>query len=751
MLEARSVALVGASARLGSFGFRMVSEVARSKAPLELHLVNPRYDAVLGHRCLPSLDDVPGPVDLVLLGVRDSAVEAELERAARRGDRSAVIFGSAHEQGDVAGPPLRERLATIARAADMALCGGGCMGFVNVVYGLRAIGYVEPEPLPEGPVALVTHSGSAFSALLRSQRRIGFTLAVSAGQELVTTTASYLDYALDLPGTQIVALLLETLREPDAFRAVLRRAAEREIPVIALTVGGSPTGRAMVAAHSGALAGEDGAWEALFDAYGVVRVRDLDEMADTLELFAAGRRAPLTAPGAGIASVHDSGAERALVVDVAEALGVPFAPISGATHDRLAELLEPGLEPANPLDAWGTGADSHRVFVGSMLALAADPSVAAVAFGVDLVPEFDSDDDTLLAVTEAARGTAKPLAVLSNLHSAIDPVAAARIRAAGIPVLEGTRTGLLALGHLLEWRDALSMGLPDPAAFDAERRNRWLKRLASGPLSGADAFALLSDYGIGTVPAIAVDHRGAAIEAAESLGYPVVVKTDEPSIAHKSDVGGVVLDLTSAEEVADAFDGLARRLGKRALVAAMAPSGVELALGLVRDPQLGPLVVVAAGGVLVELLADRVVGLPPVDRDRARRLVDRLGARPLLEGVRGRPAGRPRGRRRRRGRRFDPGRGAERRAGRPRRKPAWLRAFRRGRARRPHHRTTARLEYAHSPRRADRPRSAPCTSCQKRTSRSRPAREPHRRGHSLRGAGRDEPRRAPARAQGQAP
>ena len=209
------------------------------------------------------------------------------------------------------------------------------MGFVNLEYGLRAIGYLEPDPLPRGPVAFISHSGSAFSALLRSQRRLGFTLAVSSGQELVTSAASYLDYALDLPGTGIVALLLETLREPEAFRAALARAAEREIPVVALTVGGSPTGRAMVAAHSGALAGDDGAWEALFDAYGVLRVRDLDEMTDTLELFAAGRRAPPTSGGGGIATVHDSGAERALVVDLADSLGVPFAPISGATHERL--------------------------------------------------------------------------------------------------------------------------------------------------------------------------------------------------------------------------------------------------------------------------------------------------------------------------------------------------------------------------------------------------------------------------------
>ena len=217
----------------------------------------------------------------------------------------------------------------------MALCGGGCMGFVNVVEGLRAIGYHEHDPLPAGPIALVTHSGSAFSALLRADRRLGWTLAVSSGQELVTTTASYLDYALSLEGTGVVALLLETLRQPEALRASLERAKSAGIPVVALTVGASPSGRAMVAAHSGALAGSDAMWEALFESHGVLRVGGLDEMADTLELLAAGRR---VLPGStvgrrrGIAAVHDSGAERALVVDVAQSVALPFANLAG--HDR---------------------------------------------------------------------------------------------------------------------------------------------------------------------------------------------------------------------------------------------------------------------------------------------------------------------------------------------------------------------------------------------------------------------------------
>ena len=634
MLEARRIAVVGASGRVGSFGHRVVSEVTRSPSSPEIHLVNPRYDEVLGRPCLDSLDEIDGPVDLVLMGVGDRNVEEQLARAVARGDRSAVVFGSLFEPDDPSSTAIRDRVAATARAAGMALCGGGCMGFVNVARGLRAIGYVERDPLPSGPVALVTHSGSVFSALLRTRRHLGFSVVVSAGQELVTGAPDYLGYALDLEETRVVGLVLETLRDPDGLRAALHRAAELDVTVVALTVGASQAGRAMVAAHSGALAGADGAWEALFDAYGVVRAHDLDELGDTLELFAAGRRAGPPGPGSGIATVHDSGAERALVVDVAEAMGVPFATIGDATRAALEELLDPGLAAGNPLDVWGTGSDTEGLFTGCLTALAADDVVQAVALAVDLVEEYDGDESYPAAALATAAATTKPVAVLANLGSAIDLVAADRLRAGGVPVLEGTRSGLSALRHLLDRSSGPVLPLPPPPV-DTGRRARWTERLAGGPLDGPEGFALLADYGIPVPHSVAVAGEGEAVGAARSIGFPVVLKTDGPGIAHKSDVGGVALGLGDAQAVAAAYCAMADRLGPRAVVSEQADDGVELSLGLVRDPHLGPLVVVGAGGVLVELLGDRVVRLPPLDVARASAAVDRLRVARMLDGVRG--------------------------------------------------------------------------------------------------------------------
>ncbi len=627
MLQPRRVAVVGASDRSGSFGRRLAMEALRSPAHPVIDLVNPRRNEVLGQRCLPSLDALEEEPDLVLLGVPDTALVEQLKLAASVGASGAVAFGSAVGLG--------RQLSDIATSAGMALCGAACMGFVNVSGGIRAIGYVERFPLPPGPLALVSHSGSAFSALLRTHRHLAYSLAVSSGQELVTTAADYLGYALDMPETEVVAVLLETLRDPTGLRAVLGKAAGRGVPVVALTVGDSPTGGAMVAAHSGAVAGDDAAWEALFEAHGVHRVRDLDEMANTLELFAVRRR---PRPGtASIATVHDSGAERALVADLAEEAGVDFAPLQPATLSRLRQLLDPGLLPTNPLDVWGTGADTRQLFSDCLRCMADDPGVGVVALAVDLVAEYDGDETYVEAVLDVADSVEIPVVVLSNVAAAVDQQRAGRLRAAGVPVLEGTFSGLSALRHLLEHgttpqRSASQQGV------DSARAGKWRSRLSAGPLSGAESLQLLADYGLPVVRTVSASSAEAAVAAADALGYPAVLKTDEPSLLHKSDAGGVLLNLTDRAAVERAYIRLTERIGPRVVVQAQAPAGVELALGVVRDPALGPLLLLAAGGSLVDLLAQRRVSLPPLDAAAAASMVAALPAGRLLDGVRGAPA-----------------------------------------------------------------------------------------------------------------
>jgi acyl-CoA synthetase (NDP forming) len=636
MLEARSVAVVGASDRPGSFGEQLMLQLVRGGFDGAIHPVNPRLAEVLGFPCHPGIAELPQPVDLAILGVANQRLEAQLVAAAA-GARAAVIFASCHEPARPGVPPLAERLRRIAVDAGMVLCGGNGMGFVNLERRLRACGFSQPLDLAAGGLTFLTHSGSAFSAMLHNDRGLACNLAVSSGLELTTDMAAYLDYAVGLASTRVVALFAETARDPAALRAALARAAARDLPVVALKVGRGGRAGAMVAAHSGALAGADGAWQALFDAYGVLRVRTMDELADTCELLLAGRRA---AKG-GLAAVLDSGGERAHLVDLAEEAGVELAQVTPATERRLAALLDPGLDPVNPVDAWGTGRDAEQVMAECLDALAADPATAALAFCVDLTTEALPGDGYVRVAAEAAGRTPKPLAILANLASGVDRREAALARAAGVPVLEGTATGLAALAGLLARRDAAAArAVPDPPppAPPDEVRAHWRARLAApGRLSELDGLALLADYGIGVTPALAVGGPDEAVAAAERLGWPVALKTARPGLAHKSDAGGVRLGLAGPAQLAAAWAELAARLGPAMLVAAMAPPGVELALGVVRDPQFGPLVMVAAGGVLVELLRDRCFALPPLGRRAATAMLDRLAVRWLLDGMRGGP------------------------------------------------------------------------------------------------------------------
>jgi acyl-CoA synthetase (NDP forming) len=423
---------------------------------------------------------------------------------------------------------------------------------------------------------------------------------------------------------------METPRAVPRLRRALLRAAELDVPVVILPVGGSPAGSAMVTAHSGALAGGDSGWHAFCDAVGAIRVRDLAEFTDTIELFATGRRHGQGAGSnsAGIATVHDSGAERALTADLAHALGVDFATLSQPTVRAIEELLDEGLIATNPLDLWGTGADTHELFETSLRLIAEDPAVAVTALAVDLVTEFDGDTAYADAVVDVAAHTDAPLAVLTSIPSAIDRSVAERLRSKGIAVLEGASSGLVALGHLASWPRPIDHSEP---SVDSARRDRWLRRLTDA--DSGSAFELLADYGVPVVRSITAESVQETLEAGREIGHPVALKTR--GAEHKSDVGGVVLGIADEEALRAQYLVMAHRLGPAVTVQPMVPEGVEISVGVVRDAAFGPLVVVAAGGTLVELLDDRAVALPPLSREGATRLLDGMRIRALLAGWRG--------------------------------------------------------------------------------------------------------------------
>ncbi|MGO8798382.1 MAG: acetate--CoA ligase family protein [Roseiarcus sp.] len=635
LLAPRSIAFVGASARPDTPGNDMMRMIRRGGFAGVVHGVNPNNRAIEGYPCVPSLADLPAPPDLAVLSVRNERLEETLAAAVAVGARAAVIFGSGvlPDDGD---PPLARRLARLARAAGVPLCGPNCMGFYNELDRVWVCGFPSPRQAAPGPIALIAHSGSAFGALAHNDPRLRFALAVSPGGEATATVADYILYAIERPEVKVVGLFLETARDPKGFAQALERAAARGVPVVALKVGRTEAAAAGALTHTGAIAGSDLAFGALFDRHGVIRVETLDELAATLLLLSTGRR---VAPG-GLVAIGDSGGEREMMIDLADRAGVAFAAISPQTKASLAARLEPGLEAANPLDAWGTGAGFVAHFADCFGDLLADPQAALGLFNADLRDGSYLYRGFADAALAAARACDKVVAVATNYTQVRHDALALELTLAGVPVLDGTANALAAVRGALTYRDFQARPVdppPSPPAPRAADRDgaRARLRTGGGALDEASSLSLLGAWGVPAIPHIVVASCDEALLAAAKLGYPVVCKTAAPGVAHKTDVGGVRLGVVDESALREAYGDLSARLGPLALIAPMAQPGVELSLGMIRDPQFGPIVVVGAGGALVELIDDRRAALAPFGRATARRLLDGLKLRRLLDGHRG--------------------------------------------------------------------------------------------------------------------
>ena len=631
LLNPRSVALVGVSARPGSIGRWLLDTFLGGGYPGELFLVNPRYPELDGHRCYADLSELPTLPEMAVLNVGSARMEELFDQAVALGIRALTLFDyCVLEQEET--PPLLSRLREKASRHGVAICGGGGMGFYNLDAGVHA-SYYSAEHLTPGHIALIAHSGSVFTVLAMADPRHRFNLVVSAGSEIVTGVDAYLDYAICQPSTRVVALFIETVRNPAAFERALAEAQARDIPVVICKVGRTAKSAEFARTHSGAIAGSYAAFEALCDRYGALTVDNLDEMMATAALFAQGRRAR----SGGIGAVLDSGGLRQLLVDRAERLGLSFAKLSSTTLAHIAEHLPHTLEADNPLDAAGPVTDDYEAaFREGLGAIMSDPDTGLGWFEFDATDHFRPMPGYLDVAKEAAAATDKPLLVVNSASSTINTQVAAELHADGVTLINGVDAGLVAVRNLFEHRDHGLRGPRVVPTLPADTLvTHWRDRLANGALSETEALELLAAFHIPTVPCRAAADLDEALNAAEALGFPVALKTAAPGQDHKTDVDGVRLGIADRDALQDAYRDLDRRLGPQVTVAAMAPSGIEVAFGMVRDDQFGPLVMVSAGGTLIELLADRATMLPRFDHREARRHIERLAIHRLLMGVRG--------------------------------------------------------------------------------------------------------------------
>jgi acetate---CoA ligase (ADP-forming) len=632
LLTPRSVAVVGASPREHSTGLSVIAKLDELAFDGPIYPVNPRYGEVGGHRAYPSVADLPGPPDLVIMAVGDGRIEEQFAAAIKAGARAASIFGSCVVPDDTASD-LVSRLSAMAHEAGIPVNGANCMGFCNYEAAIHANSYPFPQR-ESGRITVLAQSGSVFGAMVGSRMKLNF--AASIGGELGTTVADYMDYALELGTARVLTLFLETIRDPDAFQAALEKAEEMGVPVVALKAGRSDMAMRMAVSHSGALAGDDRAIDAVFRRHGVLRVNTHDELVATSLLM---ERATDVGPGE-LATIHDSGGEREMVVDLADEIGVPFAQINKETIARLADRLDYGLEPENPCDAFGTGYDHDGISRDCFAALMDDPATALGLYFLNVDQSNGYSTALTQACSDVASKTSKPVAIATNFSGVNHrELAEEYTNICGIPVLDGTIPALRAARHAFAWRDWRTRNRDAALEIDADRQRRWSARLNSRlPMDEAEGLSLLSDYGI-TVPEHAVvETEVQAIAAAAKLGSLLVMKTAMPGIAHKSDVGGVILGLDGEVAIGAAYRDLAGRLGPRVFLAPMIKGGVEVVLGVTHDPQFGPLVLLGAGGILVEVLEDVAALQVPVERWEVCQVLEGLKVRKLLAGVRGQPS-----------------------------------------------------------------------------------------------------------------
>ena len=636
LLNPTSVALVGASQRAGSIGNKMFSLLCHCGYKGAIYPINPRYDFIDNHRCFASLAALPEVPDLVVFGIAGRSLEQVFDEAIAMGIGGAVIFANNYLPED-SSPPLLERLKQKAARAGIPVCGGNGMGFYNYDASVM-ISFDYPPSRPAGHIALIAHSGSVMTYLANNDARYTYNLVVSPGQEIHGTVADYMAYALQQATTRVIALFIEAVRDVNGFIRALKEAHERDIPVVIAKVGRTEKSARFAASHSGAVAGNDEAFQAVCERYGVIRVRDIDELAATALVLSQARRPTQ----GGLASLFDSGGLREQFIDLADELNVPFAQISQMTRQRLANSLEFGLEPDNPVDAMGAlNADLKTTFNSCLRALHDDPDSAIVTLEFEFRDQFCHYPILFEVAKQIWAESEKPFWLINSTVSAVNRQKAAELTHAGIPVINGADLALRAARNVLWHRDHQPPLLSQPPLAKPALISHWRDRLAqSSAIDEAMALSMLSDFGLPSVPFMITQTLQTTLSAAEELGYPVVIKTAQPHIQHKSDVSGVKLSLSTPSAVQEAYLDLSKRLGPRVLVAKMMTSGVELAFGMINDPQFGPLVVVSAGGIYVEILDDHCFALAPFDEAYALHLIQRLKIHALLQGKRGNPPAR---------------------------------------------------------------------------------------------------------------
>ncbi|MDE3193070.1 MAG: acetate--CoA ligase family protein [Chloroflexota bacterium] len=627
ILSATSVAIVGASDR--NYYTRSVFENLRTFGfpPGRIHLVNPNRPEAFGVACVPRLDV---PVDLAVVATPKATVPDVVRELAAAGVRACVVLSDGFAESGADGAKLQAEVA--AAAAPMLLVGPNTMGVVVPGASLGAWGALLP-PLREGDVSLLFQSSGLLNLFMNlvSARHIGIRAAISVGNEASLSYVDHLRALVDDERTRVVATFIESVADGRALRAVLERADELGKAVIALRVGRSERARRNVVAHTGRLAASGAAWDALFRQTGVLTVANVDELLETVALFARAARKHVEGDGVGLVTI--SGGDCTLLSDLAVRVGVRLPEPSARAE--LAQLVGKPTLLGNPLDVEDLLRVDPERFFDALELLTSDPQVAVVGIRLNLP---DKPTDALRESYERAativRARRKVAVALTRASEALDPEWHALFEELDLPLVEEYEKALKAIGSLLAFTSRRTRATVRTASPRRSAPSASQLPSGDGRLASAEAARLLAAYGIPFAETVAAPSADAAVAAAERLGYPVVLKAD---VAHKSDLGAVRVDLRDAGAVRTAFEEIAARAaGAPVLVQHMETGVVECLVGVSADDRLGPVLAVGLGGVFVEVFNDVLLRLPPLGEGDVREMISELRGAALLRGARGR-------------------------------------------------------------------------------------------------------------------
>ena len=620
VLSAKSVAIVGASpkGRWPMGIFRNLKKAYKGK----IFLINPNYHEIENYPCYADLAALPEVPEELLILIPTRAVLGTLEEATKLGTKSATIYTAGFGEGD--DPKGKERaqsMKDLCERTGFVVCGPNCMGSYSLSEGLWTFPTSTPL-LKKGPVGLIFQSGGSLGNWIKgaTERGIGFTYAVSSGNEISLDLVDYLSFMVDDPGTKVILLMAEGIRRPHEFMAVAREALNKNKPILVVKLGRSEMGKRQAISHTGALAGADEVFDAVCNRLGLIRCPTLEDLTEMTLAFMAGRYPR----GSRAAIVVNSGGMKGLICDHAEELNTNLAQLSEKTKEAVRPLIPPELAVENPLECGVAGFGDEQGFINIVKLHAEDDGVDLLAIHGEL-PRFPEKREATLFRNLAA-ATDKPiLAFARSTYSCTDESRTFQEQA-GIPFLQAIKPTLRALAGLGLYGERKRLGVPTLPEANGQPED----------LEGDKLNALLQSRGIGLPKQALVGTAAEAGLKAKEIGFPVALKLVAAEIIHKTESGAVVLDLKTAEEVvAEGQKLLSKTLGKGHLLIQEMVQGTEVLLGARTDPQYGPFLMVGLGGILVEVLKDVAIRLLPVDEGEARRMLQELRGFKVLQGVRG--------------------------------------------------------------------------------------------------------------------